>query len=607
MQRRGCAPRRRRLLIEHFEPRQMLSAAPSGTDRNVTILENAGYTFAAADFGFSDPGDAPPNAFLAVKLTTRAGLGVVTDDGVPVGIGQFIPLADITAGKLRFTPATNGNGLAYAAFTFQVQDSGGTANGGADLDPTPNTFLIDVTPVNSAPSGRDNNYLPITIGGSEITPHTFHLADFGFSDGFDGPANSFLAVKVTTIPAAGSLTNNGIAVAAGQLISKADIAAGRLRFAVPNGTNTVGPYASFTFQVQDDGGTASGGVDLDPTPNIIRMETALPCQGCIPDGSSYYLAVLEDTAYTFTPSDFRVHSPSGVPQNLSQVQIVSTPTHGALFLNGIDQVFGGFIPASKIASGQLKYIPQANFNSNNSLLPTFSYRAQDDNGLDPTPFSVGIIVASINDAPLGSHRTVTTPEDTAYIFGALDFSFLDPNDSPANLLQAINITSLPATGALRNNGVVVPAGEFVAIADILAGKLTFTPAANVHGPANASLTFRVQDDGGTSQGGRDLDFVSRTLTIDVAQVNDPPSGSNGSILVRDCGDYVFSITDFGFHDPNDSPANNLLAVRIATLPTGGTLTNNGTAVTAGQFISVADILAGRMRFTLTTLRPAEST
>ena len=51
--------------------------------------------------------------------------------------GQIRRVADITAGKLKFTPAANANGAGYASFTFQVQDDGGTANGGVDLDPTP--------------------------------------------------------------------------------------------------------------------------------------------------------------------------------------------------------------------------------------------------------------------------------------------------------------------------------------------------------------------------------------------------------------------------------------------------------------------------------------
>ena len=41
-------------------------------------------------------------------------------------------------------------------------------------------------------------------------------------------------------------------------------------------------------------------------------------------------------------------------------------------------------------------------------------------------------VTSVNDAPAGTNKTVTTMEDTAYTFGTADFGFTDPNDSPAN-------------------------------------------------------------------------------------------------------------------------------------------------------------------------------
>ena len=35
--------------------------APSGADNTVTMLEDTAYTFAAVDFGFSDPADSPAN------------------------------------------------------------------------------------------------------------------------------------------------------------------------------------------------------------------------------------------------------------------------------------------------------------------------------------------------------------------------------------------------------------------------------------------------------------------------------------------------------------------------------------------------------------------
>ena len=37
---------------------------------STTINEDTAYTFAAVDFGFSDPNDSPANALAAVKITT---------------------------------------------------------------------------------------------------------------------------------------------------------------------------------------------------------------------------------------------------------------------------------------------------------------------------------------------------------------------------------------------------------------------------------------------------------------------------------------------------------------------------------------------------------
>src|SRR3972149_9817751 len=52
---------------------------------------------------------------------------------------------------LVFPPASNVNGIGAASFTFQVQDDGGTAFDGVDLDPTANTLTFDITPVNDPP------------------------------------------------------------------------------------------------------------------------------------------------------------------------------------------------------------------------------------------------------------------------------------------------------------------------------------------------------------------------------------------------------------------------------------------------------------------------
>lgn len=118
---------------------------PSGADKTITIDENETYTFTIADFGFSDPLDNPANTLLAVKITTLPAKGDLELDGNSVSAGDFVPAADIAT--LTYSPDTDEFGAPYTTFTFQVQDDGGTANGGIDLDPTPNTITFNVTEV----------------------------------------------------------------------------------------------------------------------------------------------------------------------------------------------------------------------------------------------------------------------------------------------------------------------------------------------------------------------------------------------------------------------------------------------------------------------------
>ena len=151
--------------------------APAGTDTTVTTLEDTAYTFAAADFGFSDRSTSPANALAGGQITTLPAAGTLTLDGVAVDGRPVDRVADIAAGNLVFTPAANANGAAYASFTFQVQDNGGTANGGVDLDPSANTITVNVTAVNDAPAGTDK-----TVTTLEDTAYTFAAADFGFTD-----------------------------------------------------------------------------------------------------------------------------------------------------------------------------------------------------------------------------------------------------------------------------------------------------------------------------------------------------------------------------------------------------------------------------------------
>src|SRR5437763_12039233 len=85
-------------------------------------------------------------------------------------------------------------------------------------------------------------------------------------------------------------------------------------------------------------------------------------------------------------------------------------------------------------------------------------------------------------------------------------------------ISFVKVTTLPGAGSLSNNGSPVTAGEEVSAADITAGKLVFTPAANANGAGDASITCQVCDHRGTSNGGVGLYASANTITGNVTSV-----------------------------------------------------------------------------------------
>ncbi|MGE5466653.1 MAG: DUF4347 domain-containing protein [Ignavibacteria bacterium] len=118
------------------------NTAPTATDGLVTMFQNGSYTFGATDFHFSDA-DAG-DALQQVRITSLPTHGTLTLDGVAVSGGQVIAVADIVAGKLKFTPETGGSGDAYATFQFKVGD-------GKSFSDDPYTMTENVTALPPTP------------------------------------------------------------------------------------------------------------------------------------------------------------------------------------------------------------------------------------------------------------------------------------------------------------------------------------------------------------------------------------------------------------------------------------------------------------------------
>ena len=158
--------------------------APSGTDNAITVEEDGSHTFTVAEFGFSD---VDGDALSAVVINTLPAQGVLRLNGVAVTAGQAISVADIAGGLLVYTPDANESGPNYASFTFSVRDDGGTANGGANTDTTPNVMAIAVSPDNSPPRLTDlDDAVTFDENVVNVTPQ---ILDFDVT--FDDPDDNF--------------------------------------------------------------------------------------------------------------------------------------------------------------------------------------------------------------------------------------------------------------------------------------------------------------------------------------------------------------------------------------------------------------------------------
>jgi hypothetical protein len=126
-----------------------------------------------------------------------------------------------------------------------------------------------------------------------------------------------------------------------------------------------------------------------------------------------------------------------------------------------------------------------------------------------------INLTNVNEAPTGADATVTISEDTSHTVTTANFGFSDVDAGDS--LSAVRIDSIHGAGSLTLSGVAVTAGQVVTVADITAGNLVFTPAANATGTGYASVTFSVRDGNST------YEAAPNTLIFDVSGVNDAPT------------------------------------------------------------------------------------
>jgi hypothetical protein len=154
---------------------------------------------------------------------------------------------------LVYTPAANANGVARSKFTFKVNDAG--------LSTVVATMSINVTPVNDSPIRSAGSPAAINVNedAANSTAVTLGLAGLNYGPGGGSyESTQTLTYKINAIP---SFITAWLADGTTQVPANSSLTLTQLQGlkykTLANGNGT----GNLTWTVQDNGGTANGGID----------------------------------------------------------------------------------------------------------------------------------------------------------------------------------------------------------------------------------------------------------------------------------------------------------------------------------------------------------
>jgi cysteine-rich repeat protein len=187
----------------------------------------------------------------------------------------------------------------------------------------------------------------------------------------------------------------------------------------------------------------------------------------------------------------------------------------------------------------------------------------------------GIDQNCVNDSPTLS--AITSPQTTNEdVLKTVVITVLDV-DNVLNCSGSVSLTS-------SNSTLITPATIAKSWTPPIC-TLTLYPIANQNGTSTIWVTV--------------TDWLLNTwlnFTFSVTSVNDAPSSVDNTVMALESTTYIFWTGDFPFTDPNDNPVNPLSSVIVQSIPWWGVMRRSGALVTAGQTITVADIIAGNLTY-----------
>ncbi|WP_460825295.1 tandem-95 repeat protein, partial [Massilia solisilvae] len=200
--------------------------------------------------------------------------------------------------------------------------------------------------------------------------------------------------------------------------------------------------------------------------------------------------------------------------------VTTAPGKGTIKVNGTAATS---FTQQDVIDGKVSYTANS-YGSDQS--DSFSVSVSDGALSDAKP--VAVTITSANVAPTSTGGTVTTAEDTNYVFRASDFNFSDFNTGDA--MTKVSISAAPGAGKLQAyvSGAWqdVGASASVTTAEINLGHLRFVPVADANGDPYTTFSYKVYDNASAASN-------DATMTVKVTPVNDLPVAADGTITTNE--------------------------------------------------------------------------
>jgi hypothetical protein len=469
----------------------MANTSPSeAINTGLTIVRDTTRVLHSQNLLYSDA--EQPDSQIVYTISHLPTAGVLKLAGVAMSVGTIFTQASIDAGLLSYEAITTGS--ANGTFGFFVTDGAGGYVGGK-------TFAINITP-DSAPVGAVNTGLTV-LRGTAVRIESFNLL-YGDAEQPD----SQIVYTIDTLPAAGALRLNGVALTIGGHFNQVDLDVGRVSYVhQPSGPTS----ASFGFSVSDGLNVVTGKTFSFTAGDSNTSPFETVNNGLTTTGGAISTLTTAHLSY------------ADAQQADTQIYYTITANVGAGVLNraGMTLGAGDRFTQADLAAGLISYRA-----GSESADVSTQFQFQVTDGV--TGYVGGKTFAISYTPNISPRETVNEgaairPNETITISNAA-LIYVDPDQSESQII--FTVTSAPVGGTLLRDGVPLALGGTFTQADLQSNLVTYRAGAET---GNGTFGFQVTDGAGGYVGGKTFRIdiaINQARTVDTATL----SSGDGAII-----------------------------------------------------------------------------